>query len=119
MRIELTQPAWKASVLPLNYTRNTQVHSKFIVKKIIELESSLKEPIVLMRNKEFPFFDTSVSKKVEFVNSVSLLNIQSINDFQDKIEKNTPVFESQTIGALALKHPLISLSNPTLTVFRP
>ena len=41
-----------------------------------------------MRNKEFPFFDTSVSKKVDFVNSVSLLNIQSINDFQDKIDKN-------------------------------
>jgi hypothetical protein len=36
---------------------------------------------------------------------------------KEKIEKNTPVFESQTIGALALKHPLITLSNPTLTVF--
>ena len=35
MRIELTQPAWKASVLPLNYTRNTQVHSNIIVKKIL------------------------------------------------------------------------------------
>ncbi len=35
MRIELTQPAWKASVLPLNYTRNTQVHSNFIVKKLL------------------------------------------------------------------------------------
>tara|TARA_R110001592_G_scaffold6744_4_gene36406 strand:- start:2674 stop:3369 length:696 start_codon:yes stop_codon:yes gene_type:complete len=36
---------------------------------------------------------------------------------KEKIEKNTPVFESQTIGALALKHPLITLANPTLTVF--
>jgi hypothetical protein len=36
---------------------------------------------------------------------------------KEKIEKNTPVFESQTIGALALKHPLITLSNPALTVF--
>ena len=36
---------------------------------------------------------------------------------KEKIEKNTPVFEGQTIGALALKHPLITLSNPTLTVF--
>ena len=36
---------------------------------------------------------------------------------KEKVEKNTPVFEAQTIGALALKHPLITLSNPTLTVF--
>ena len=55
--------------------------------KIIELENSLKQPIVLMKNNESPFFDTSISKKVDFVNSVSLLNIQSINDFQQKIDK--------------------------------
>ena len=73
-------------VLTIDINENSERQK--LVKKIIELESSLKEPIVLMRNKEFPFFDTSVSKKVEFVNSVSLLNIQSINDFQDKIEKN-------------------------------
>ena len=58
-----------------------------ISNKISELENSLKQPIVLMNNKEFPFFDTSISKKVDFVNSVSLLNIQSINDFQKKIDK--------------------------------
>ena len=56
--------------------------------KILELESSLKQPITLMKNHEFPFFDTSISNKVNFVNSVSLLNIQSINDFQKKIERN-------------------------------
>ena len=56
--------------------------------KISELESSLKQPITLMKNREFPFFDTSISNKVNFVNSVSLLNIQSINDFQKKIERN-------------------------------
>ena len=55
--------------------------------KISELESSLKQPIVLMKNHELPFFDTSISKKVDFVNSVSLLNIQSINDFAKKINK--------------------------------
>ena len=53
--------------------------------KIIELESSLKKPLFLMKNEEFPFFDTTISNKVNFVNSVSLLNINSINDFQDKI----------------------------------
>ena len=55
--------------------------------KISQLENSLKQPIVLMKNHQFPFFDTSISKKVDFVNSVSLLNIQSINDFAKKINK--------------------------------
>ena len=56
--------------------------------KISELENSLKQPITLMKNHEFPFFDTSISNKVNFVNSVSLLNIQSINDFREKIDRN-------------------------------
>ena len=62
--------------------------------KITELEDSLKQPIVLMNNNAFPFFDTSISNKVDFINSVSLLNIQSINDFQSKIDKKieTSVF---------------------------
>ena len=55
---------------------------------ISELESSLKKPITLMKNHEFPFFDTSISNKVNFVNSVSLINIQSINDFRKKIDRN-------------------------------
>ena len=55
--------------------------------KLIELEDSLKQPMVLMNNNYNPFFDTSISNKVNFVNSVSLLNIQSINDFQKKIDK--------------------------------
>jgi heptaprenylglyceryl phosphate synthase len=55
--------------------------------KISELESSLKQPITLIKNIDFPFFDTSISKKVDFVNSVSLLNTQSINDFENKVNK--------------------------------
>ena len=58
---------------------------QLLSNKIIELENSFKEPITLMKNEEFPFFDTSISNKVDFNNSVSLLNIQSINDFQKKI----------------------------------
>ena len=64
---------------------------QLLSSKIIELENSLKEPIVLMKNKEFPFFDTSISNKVDFINSVSLLNIQSINDFQKKINKKVEI----------------------------
>ena len=64
---------------------------QLLSKKIIELENSLKEPIVLMKNKESPFFDTSISNKINFINSVSLLNIQSINDFQKKIDKKVEI----------------------------
>ena len=44
-------------------------------KKLIELESSLKQDIKLMKNEEYPFYDTSISNKSEFRNSISLLNI--------------------------------------------
>ena len=64
---------------------------QLLSNKIIELENSLKEPIFLMKNEEFPFFDTSISNKVDFINSVSLLNIQSINDFQQKIDKKIEI----------------------------
>ncbi len=61
---------------------------ELLSNKISELEVSLKQPLVLMKNNEFPFFDTSISNKVKFINSVSLLNIQSVNDFQTKIKRN-------------------------------
>jgi len=64
---------------------------KKLSNKITELENSLKQPIVLMQNDDFPFFDTSISKNVDFVNSVSLLNVQSINDFQNKIDKKIDI----------------------------
>ena len=34
---------------------------------------------------------------------------------KEKIEKNTPVMEALTVGSLALKHPLVSVSNEFLT----
>jgi len=70
---------------------NELAERQLLSNKIIELENSLKEPIVLMKNEEFPFFDTTISNKVDFINSVSLLNIQSINDFQKKIEKKIEI----------------------------
>ena len=33
---------------------------------------------------------------------------------KEKIKKNTPIFEAQTNGNLALKHKVMSISNPTL-----
>ena len=67
---------------------NQSKERKALTNKISELESSLKQPITLMKNHEFPFFDTSISNKIDFVNSVSLINIQSINDFRKKIDRN-------------------------------
>ena len=64
---------------------------QLLSNKITELENSLKEPIVLMKNEGSPFFDTSISNKVDFINSVSLLNIQSINDFQQKIDEKVEI----------------------------
>ena len=64
---------------------------QLISNKIIELESSIKAPIVLMKNEKFPFFDTTISNKVDFVNSISLLNAQSVNDFQKKTDKKIEV----------------------------
>ena len=58
-----------------------------LVKKLIELEGSLKNDIRLMRNYEHPFYDTSISNKSMFRNSISLLNINSIKDFENKIDQ--------------------------------
>jgi len=58
-----------------------------LVKKLIELEGSLKNDIRLMRNDQYPFYDTSISNKSMFRNSISLLNINSIKDFENKIDQ--------------------------------
>jgi len=55
--------------------------------KILELENSLQKPIILMKNKNHPFFDTSISNKTVLPHSVSLLNTRSIEDFQNKINQ--------------------------------
>ena len=82
-KLTLTLKDKKILTIDINQLNERQA----LTSKIIELEETLKQPIVLMNNNDFPFFDTSISKKVDFVNSVSLLNIQSINDFQKKVDK--------------------------------
>ena len=56
-----------------------------LVKKLVELESSLMKPIFLLQNSEFPFYDTSHSNKT--FNSISLINLNSIQDFEKKINQ--------------------------------
>ena len=56
-----------------------------LINKLIDLESSLKKPIFLLKNNEFPFYDTSNSNKV--FNSISLINLNSIEDFEKRINQ--------------------------------
>ena len=58
---------------------------KLISNKLIELEKSLIKPIFLLRNDKFPFFDTSHSNNI--FNSISLINLNSVRDFEKKINK--------------------------------
>jgi hypothetical protein len=60
---------------------------ELLSNKILELESSLQKPIFLMKNKDIPFFDTSISNKTLLTHSISLINNQSIKDFKNKINQ--------------------------------
>ena len=57
---------------------------ELLTNKILELESSLQKPIYLMKNKDIPFFDTSISNKTILTHSISLINTKSVEDFQNK-----------------------------------
>jgi uncharacterized protein YcbX len=69
----------------LTISPDKQEERLLITNKLIELESSLTQPITLLKNKDFPFYDTSSSNKV--FNSISLINLNSINDFGNKINQ--------------------------------
>ena len=68
------------SIYPDNLNERSLLSEKFS-----ELENSLAQPIYLIKNNEFPFFDTSHSNKI--FNSISLINLNSIKDFEKKINK--------------------------------
>ena len=53
-----------------------------ITAKLEEMKTSLNKPIFLLNNKYFPFFDTTHSDSVS--NSISLINLNSIKDFENK-----------------------------------
>jgi len=57
-----------------------------LANKLMDLESSLIKPISLLKNSNFPFYDTSHSNNV--FNSMSLINLNSIKDFEKKINEN-------------------------------
>ena len=56
-----------------------------ISKEISKLEPDLPGPIYLLKNELFPFYDTTNSSSVS--NTISLINLNSIKDFNQKINK--------------------------------
>ena len=60
-----------------------------LANKLMELENSLTQPISLLKNKDYPFYDTSHSNKV--FNSMSLINLNSIKDFEKKINEKIQI----------------------------
>jgi len=56
-----------------------------ISKEISKLEPNLPGPIYFLKNELFPFYDTTNSSRVS--NTISLINLNSIKDFNQKINK--------------------------------
>ena len=82
---KLTLTKNNKEVLTIN--TNNMSEYEMLSNKILESENSIKKPIFLMKNKTLPFFDTSISNKTILTHSVSLLNLKSIEDFQNKINQ--------------------------------
>jgi len=79
-KLTLTQNNNKILTINIDETSEYELLSN----KILELESSLQKPIYLMKNKDIPFFDTSISNKTILNHSISLINTKSVEDFQNK-----------------------------------
>ncbi len=54
-------------------------------KKLLEQEPGLPNPTYLLKNELFPFYDTTNNSSVS--NTISLINLNSIKDFSEKINK--------------------------------
>ena len=57
-----------------------------ISKKLQKLEPDLPIPTYLLKNQIFPFYDTTNSSSVS--NTISLINLNSVKDFSNKINKD-------------------------------
>jgi len=67
----------------ISISANNNDQQLLLSNKLIELESSLTKPIFLLKNTDFPFYDTSSANNI--FNSMSLININSVTDFEKKI----------------------------------
>jgi len=82
---ELTLTKNNKQILTIN--SNKADECELLSNKILELENSLQKPIFLMKNKDIPFFDTSISNKTILAHSISLINMKSIEHFRNKINQ--------------------------------
>ena len=69
----------------ISISADDQNERLLLSNRLMELESSLIKPISLLKNSDFPFYDTSHSNNV--FNSMSLINLNSIKDFEKKINE--------------------------------
>ena len=83
---ELTLTQNNNEILTINSDETSEY--ELLSNKILELENSIQKPLFLMKNKDIPFFDTSISKKTVLTHSISLINIKSIEDFKNKTKKD-------------------------------
>ena len=79
---KLTLTKKNNEILAININDTGQY--ELLSNKILELENSIQKPLFLMKNKDIPFFDTSISNKTVLTHSISLINIKSIEDFKNK-----------------------------------
>ncbi len=70
----------------ISISADDQNEQTLLSKKLLKLESTLASPIILLKNNDYPFYDTSHSNNV--FNSISLINLNSIKDFENKIDKD-------------------------------
>ena len=64
---------------------NNPEEADLIIKELSQLENTIKGPNYLLKNEKFPFFDTTSSG--EIINSISLINLETIKDFESKLGK--------------------------------
>ncbi len=69
----------------ISISADNQNERLLLSNKLMDLESSLIKPISLLKNSDFPFYDTSHSNNI--FNSMSLINLNSIKDFEKKINE--------------------------------
>ena len=71
----------KKKIISINPNNPNEI--SLIEKKILNLDKLIKGPIFLLKNNKYPFFDTTTAGEV--MNSISLINYNSIKDFEEKI----------------------------------
>ena len=69
----------------ITISTNNPKECSLLSDKLSELESSLVKPISLLKNQTFPFYDTTNSNNI--FNSMSLINLNSIKDFEKNMGK--------------------------------